>query len=790
MLLLAAVTAALPIAARADDPKTTDDPKEDSPAIRRLVEGYLSRMSLEDKLAEVEGIRPNDLLDEHGEVSLEKCRSLIPHGIGEICQFTTSLPFTPEKSRDMVRKIQHYLMTETPAGIPAMFHEEMITGFPAPGCTTYPQHVGIGCSWDPDLVRNCAVLTSESSRKIGCTHALSPMVDITRTAYWGRLEEGFGEDAVLTSRLGLSFVQGLQGTNLATGVAATSKHFAGYGAPQMSDAEFFDEILMPHEVAISKGNVACVMANYGTFRGIPSIANGELLTGILRGHLGFRGLTVSDYGAVGKLIGLKAATDEEDAAIKALLAGNDVELEHARCYPRLPEAIAKGLVPAKTLDEAVRRSLTLKARLGLLGPRPRFGKEGPLKMDPPASRRLAYRAAAESLVLLKNNGILPLGGKVKSIALVGPESDSLYSLIGDYTYQAMAAFWWNLSPDARNPRLVTLKEGLTSRLGDSVAVKQERGSDWCSPADLGINTSGDERLKKISQHLEKVISLVHRGLPTPDPAKALALAAGSDVIIAALGENIYLCGEGRKCDRIRLPKEQEDLLKSLLQTGKPVVLVLFGGRPLVLDGLEKQCAAVIEAWYPGEEGGNAIADLLTGTLNPSGRLCLSYPSCEDTNSLSYTDGYSGAFKPLYPFGYGLSFTTFAFSGLKVPSTAPLSPETIPVSLRVRNTGSRAGTEVVQLYVSPVDEHSPLRPLRLHGFQRVPLAPGEEKTVTFHLSPEQLCFWKDGSWIVEPGSYRIRLGSSSADLPLEATVSLQGERMTFPKRTRFWCDDRE
>lgn len=754
--------------------------------INKLVDSFFSRMSLDDKLAEIQGVRPNDLLDENGKVSLEKCRKVIPHGIGEVCQFTTSLKFTPEQSREMVRDIQKYLMTKTHARIPALFHEEMITGFPTLGCTTYPQHIGMGCSWNPDLVERCARYTAQTSRKIGGTQALSPMVDITRTSYWDRMEEGFGEDACLTARLGLAFVNGLQGTNLATGVAATTKHFAAYGAPEVSKEEFYDEFLMPHEAAITLGNLSCVMPSYGTYKGTPTVGNKELLTDILRNHLGFKGLTVSDYGAVHKQTWACYADDFEDAAVKALNAGNDVELERSWCYPLLKDALKKGLVSQETIDTAVRRSLTLKARLGLLDPNPVFGKDGPLDLDPPAMRKSAYNAALQSVVLLKNDGTLPLSQSVHKIALVGPNSDSLYSLVGDYTYQALAAFFWNIPASKDHPRMVTLLDGLQSRLGKDVTLLHERGCDWSQSTGGKIDTAGDDRLKKIAKDRAKIIALVHEGLPKPDPEKALRIASESDVIVAAMGENLYLCGEGRKRDDIRLPGEQEEFVKKLVATGKPVVLVIFGGRAMVLNGLEKQCAAIIQAWYPGEEGGNAIADLLLGMANPSAKLCTSYPAVDDKTPLSYNNGYTGPFKPLYPFGYGLSYTTYGYSDMKAPAAASITQETIPVTLKVRNTGAKAGTEVVQLYVSPKDPDSTLQPIRLKGFRRVELAPGEEKTVTLGLSPEQLCSWKDGSWVVQPGSYRIRAGSSSEDLPLEAEITIEGKKRTFKKRNHFWC----
>jgi len=754
------------------------------------VDAVFARMDQEDKIAEITGIRPKEILDESGNLSLEKCRKVIPHGIGQFCQFTTALKKSPAEMRDLVLAIQRYLVTETHAKIPAIFHEEMITGFPNPGSTTYPQHLGVGCSWNPKLVGQCASLTAESARRIGSTLALSPMVDLIRTSYWERMEEGFGEDAYLTSRLGLSFVKGLQGTNLATGVAATTKHFAGYGGDTGNESELYDEYLMPHEAAITLGDVSCVMPCYAKFRDIPSISSRMLLSDILRGHLGFRGLVLSDYGAVNlQTGGSKHAKDPLDAAVKAINAGNDVELAQPICYPWLPEAVRSGLVSQETIDVAVKRSLTLKARLGLLDEHPVFAQAGALDLDPPVHRQASYESAAQSLVLLKNNGILPLGKNVSKIALVGPNADTIYCLCGDCSYQSLSAFWWGIKPDGDNPRLVTLLQGLRNRLPAGVSLGVDRGCDWSDPLE-GKDAKaegGDDRLDKVARMIERLKGIMHEGVPPADQRKALELAAGSDVIIAAMGENFALCGEGRRRADIRLPGEQEKFLRQLIATGKPVILVLFSGRPLALGDLPERCAAVVEAWYPGEEGGNAVADLLLGTINPSGKLCVSWPKEDSKETLSYENGYMDKLQPLYPFGYGLSYTTYAYSGLKAPAAAATSDAVIPVSLKVKNTGSRAGTEIVQLYVAPGEGIGGMKPLRLRGFRRVELKPGEQKEVSFKLSPEQLAVWKNGCWNIQPGKYRLLAGASSADLPLRAEIRLDGARKSFSKRSVFFSD---
>jgi beta-glucosidase len=769
--------AALPALAN-DSPGNNQDASLD-PVIAAKVDEVFAKMSEADKLAQLEGVRPNDLM-ENGKLSLAKCRKLIPNGIGHVCQFSCSLNLKPDQIRDLVRDFQHFLITETPAHIPASFQEELITGFPSVGSTTYPQHIGVGCAWNPELVQQCARATAETAHEVGCNLGLSPMVDVNRSPYWHRLEEGFGEDPYLTSRLALSFIQGLQGTNLETSVGATLKHFAAFGETPHSDQEFHEEFLMPFEVGIQRGNAICVMPCYADYKQVHAVGSKELLTDILRGQLQFKGLVVSDYGAVGGLPG----TDSTLKAAQAINAGTDADLPGGQFYSHLTEAVSQGAVTQETIDAAVKRTLTLKARLGLLAPQPTIGQDGPLDLDPPVHRKLAYDAACQSLVLLKNNGVLPLGQNVKKIALVGPNSDSPYSLLGDYTYQTLAGFWFNIRLNPTSPQLVPLVDGLRSRIGTDVTLQQERGCDW-SEQESKIDTNGDPRAKRMAESKNKIYQMVHEGLPAPDPAKALKIAAESDVIIAAVGEAMYLRGEARMRNNLLLPGNQEEFVQKLIATGRPVVLVVFGGTPMVLTNIEKKCAAIVYAWYPGEEGGTAVADLLLGKFNPSGKLCITLPQTDSQSPICYNTNYAGPLKPLYPFGYGLSYTTYEYRDLKISGAAKTSDKSIPVSFNVKNTGSMAGTEIVQLYVAPKGLPIPTKPISLKGFQRVELAPGEEKTVSFNISPQQLAVWQNQTWNIQPGSYDILVGSSSANLPLKATLELAGSLITLQHRTVFF-----
>lgn len=739
-----------------------------TPEIDAKVELLMSKMTMEEKIAQITGTRLRDIMVD-GKLSIEKCKANIPFGIGHFCQFSTGQALSPEKLRDLVREVQGFLMTETRLKIPAIFHEEAITGFATLGATTFPQQIGVACSWNPELVRKNSSATAKNMRAAGATFALSPMLDLSRTAHWNRHQESYGEDAYLTSRLGVAFVNGLQGDDLKTGIAATVKHFAGYGTKNNDSKTLYEEYLMPHEACIKVAGAKSVMPSYGVYKALPISVNPTMLQHMLRDDIGFDGLVVSDYGAINMVQKkYKQAPDALTAGAMAINAGVDIELSSPITYPLLPEAIKKGLVTEAVINKAVKRSLIMKFRLGLLDENVEIGQDGSLDFDPPEFRKLAYESACQSIVLLKNNGVLPLKKEVKKIALVGPNAATVQCLLGDYTYQAMRAFWKGAQFDPLNPKLVSLKEGLENRLGNNIEVKHERGCDWSADLEAKIDADGfgDDRLSKL-----KLLTV--KDLPQPDLQNAINISKKSDVIIAAVGENIALNGEGRSRNGIGLPGDQEAFVEKLLATGKPVVLVLFGGRQQVIDKLEGRCAAIINAWFPGEEGGNALADILVGKVNPSAKLCVTYPNTQEKSEVNYQNGYKASKVPLYPFGYGLSYTAYKYSELKMPSSIDINSVRFSVSLKVKNIGEMDGDEIVQLYVSPLDENSTMRNIQLKGFQRVSLKAGEEKEVVFNISPEQLVQYKTNKWIVESGKYQFKVGASSTDIRLKGDIKLKG-----------------
>lgn len=740
-------------------------------ALSTKVDALMATMSMDEKLAQIAGTRLREIMVD-GKISIEKCREHIPHGIGHFCQFSSGLTLSPEELRDLVREVQHYLITETKTKIPAIFHEEAITGFATQGATTFPQQIGVGCSWNPEIVKNNANSTARSMRAAGATFALSPMLDLSRTAHWNRLEESYGEDAYLTSRMGVAFIRGLQGDNFKTGVAATAKHFAGYGTANNDPKELYEEYLMPHEAAFKIAGAKSVMPSYGKYKALAVTANPIMLNQMLRKEIGFDGLVVSDYGAVNLIYkGHKQAKDPAMAGAMAINAGVDIELSKPIAFPLLPKAIKEGLVTEETINEAVKRSLVMKAKLGLLDENLVIGKDGPLDFDSPANRKLAYETASQSIVLLKNNGILPLKKEVKKIALVGPNGATVHCLLGDYTYQSMISFWHSTEFDPENPKLITLKQGLENKLAKDVKVTVERGCDWSAPLESKIDASGlgDDRLSKL-----KLLTI--KGLPQPDLQNALKISKESDVIIAAVGENLYLCGEGRERKGIRLPGEQEAFVEKLIATGKPVILVMFGGRQQLVSKFEDKCAAIVQAWFPGEEGGNAIADVLVGNVNPSAKLCVTYPKTESRAEINYKNGYVDDDLVQYPFGFGLSYTNYQYSNFKLKSKVNIDTERFTVSLKVKNTGEMDGTEIVQLYMSPIDKASTQKPIQLKGFERVELKVGEEKILNFNVSPEQFVQYKNNKWIVESGKYQLKVGASSTDIRLKGVIELKGKNV--------------
>lgn len=744
------------------------------------VDALYDRMSQEERIAQLHGIYLEKFFDAEGKLDTKMCERLIPNGVGHFSQYAFNADSEPDKVRNMVAQMQDWLIHNTPNGIPALFHEEVLTGVNAQGSTIYPQQIGLACSFNTELAEQKTYQTATALRKIGGFLALSPMVDVVRNPSFNRLEESYGEDAYLSAAMGTAFVRGLQHGDLREGVAACTKHYLGYGGGGDADKkELMEEILLPHETIIRTAGSQVVMTGYHAVDGIKCVANRQIQQDILRDYLHYDGIMVSDYGSI-EQIG-DSLTDVQRAAA-AINAGNEVDFPEGNSYRHLQEAIDQGLVTQETLETAVKRVLRLKAKLGLLDKNPKLYETGHIEFDSDAERQTAYMLATQSVVLLQNNGILPLKQPSK-VLLTGPNANGMWAMLGDYSYPAMRYFWRSDVEDGLHPRIVSLKDGMEGRKPDGFSLAYSRGCDWTDSVETIVDRSGDPRVAYLVKIQDRMIDSGE----TADMDEALRMAADNDVIIAAVGENAILCGENRDRTTLRLPGRQEEFVERLIATGKPVILVVFGGRAQVISGIAEKCAAVIQAWYPGEEGGNALADIIYGKVSPSGRLSVSYPAEELHEPVCYNYGITDDSRIAYPFGYGLSYTTFEYSNMKLDTTAATDAEWFNVSIDIKNTGDMKSDEVVQLYVSPLDRSAKLKPIQLKGFKRVTLDAGERKTVSLKVSPQQLGYYIDGQWQVDPGRYMIKVGASSADIRQQGELELTGDQHILPLRTHYFTE---
>jgi len=769
------------------------------PAAERVAD-LLGRMTLEEKAAQLTSLWPghqpqdSNVAPMQGEFRAAEppFAELIRDGLGQLTRVFGTRPVPPADAVRTLRELQAQVVAASRFGIPAVAHEECLTGFAAWTATIFPTPLAWGASFDPGLVRQMAAAIGASMRAVGVHQGLSPVLDVTRDPRWGRTEETIGEDPYLVGSIGTAYVRGLQ----SAGIQATLKHFAGYSASRaarnmapvaIGRREFADVILVPFEMAL-RGGARSVMPSYTDIDGIPVSGDRGLLTTLLRDELGFDGLVVSDYYAIAFLQTQHAvASTPAQAAALALEAGLDVELPSVACYgAALVSAVRDGRVPAGLVDRAAARVLRQKCDLGLLDPGwpglatadgpaddPADGSadgmadEMAIDLDPPGHRALARRLAEESVVLLANtDGALPLRPDAR-IAVAGPLAGDPLAFFGCYS---MPRHLGGRYPEASaGPAVSTILAALRTEL-PAATISYAPGCAVRDPDRSGF-------------------------------AGAAAQAREADVVIAVLGDEAGLFGRGTSgegCDvaDLRLPGVQDDLLQVLVAAGTPVVLVLVTGRPYAIGPAAGQLAAVVQAFFPGEEGGGAIAGVLSGRLVPSGKLPAEMPASAGAQPSSYLrprlagrhPGSSVDPTPLFAFGHGLSYTSFGYCDLVIAPAggAPAngSPAngaatittdgTAIISCTVRNTGTRAGTEVVQLYLSdPVAQV--VRPLRwLAGFARVPLDPGQARRVTFQLHADRTAFTgRDGIRVVEPGEIRVAIGGASDQLPLQGSFTLRG-----------------
>ena len=752
--------------------------------IEQQVDELYSKMPQEERIAQLKSMYMDELFNDEGQLDTAKCRELIPYGIGHFSQFCMQQPRDPNELRDRAIAIQDWLMNNTPNGIPALLHEEVLSGVNTLGSAIYPQQIGQACSFNPELAELKTLQTSTTLRKIGGIFALSPMVDVCRNPSFNRLEESYGEDGYLSAIMGTAFVKGLQQDNLKKGVGACSKHYLGYGGGgDAEEKELMEEILLPHETMIRLTGSVAVMPGYHDVHGIRCVANSEILQDILRGYVGFDGMVVSDYTAIDQIPNIENTVEKAAAAINN---GNDVDFPHGANYKYLQEAIAKGLVKPEVLERAVKDVLRIKFRLGLFDKDAYLYSKEDIKLDTPEERQTAYDIATQSVVLLENNGILPLKD-VKNVLVTGPNANTVWAMCGDYTYPAMSYFWKMVMDvaDRDNPHIVKLLEGLTAKKPENLNVMYSRGCDWTEDIETKYGEVGDARAWEYA--------LLHRKVDSgekADKAEALKMAQEADVIIAAVGENVMLCGENRDRMGLRLPGKQEQFVEELIKTGKPVVLVMFGGRAQVISGIAEKCAAIIQAWYPGEEGGNAVADILYGNVSPSAKLSVSYPNTEINEPICYNYSAEKDARVAWPFGYGLSYTTFEYQNLQATNVTQTTDDFVELTFQLKNTGEVKADEIAQIYLSPKDSTLQIRPIQLQGFARISLEPGQTKTVTTRIALDQFGYYSHNGtrqWNIEPGTYIVKVGASSADIRLQQEVILRGKAVSKPIRDRYFSE---
>ena len=752
--------------------------------MEKQIDELYNSMSQEERIAQLRSMYMDDLFDDEGQLDTTKCRELIPNGIGHFSQYASQKPREPEDLRNRVAQLQTWLIENTPHGIPALFHEEVLSGINTRGATIYPQQIGQACSFNPELAELKTQQTATAMRKMGGVLSLSPMVDVCRTPSFNRLEESYGEDGYLSAIMGTAFVKGLQQGDLKKGVGACSKHYLGYGGGgDASEKELMEEILLPHETMIRLAGSKAVMPGYHAMKDCPitCVADSFVLQDILRNYLGFDGMVVSDYTAIDQIPDLESPMEKAAAAINA---GNDVDFPHGDNYKFLQEGLDQGLVKPEAFERAVKDVLRYKFRAGLMDETPYLYSQEPIVLDTPEERQTAYDIATQSIVLLRNDGILPLdeGKSPEKVFITGPNANTMWAMCGDYSFPAMSYFWKKVTEDLDHPHVITMLEGMKDRKPSHMRISYSRGCDWTDTIETDFKKGGDIRAWEYD--------ILHRKVDAGEKAdkqEALRMAKEADVIIACMGENVMLCGENRDRQGLRLPGQQEQYVNELLQTGKPVVLVIFGGRAQVIGDLADRCSAVIQAWYPGEEGGHAVADILYGNVAPSAKLSISYPNTEVYEPLCYN--YSAEQDPRvqWPFGFGMTYTTFEYSNLKIAQEATTKDEGISLTFEIKNTGEMAADEIAQIYLSPTSKEQHIRPIQLQGFARVSLKPGESKTVTAKLYAEQFGYYDQRQWHIDPGTFVVKIGASSADIRLKEQVSLKGEPVQKPLREYYFSN---
>lgn len=783
-------------------------------SVEDRVTDLIERMEIDEKLAQLGAVEFPRLITGEG-VDPAKVLAVVPKGIGQVTRIGATTGLEPVQSAELFNQIQRAVVEGTRLGVPVLVHEEALSGYCARGATVFPQALALGCSWDPRLVSEVADRIRRQLMAVGARHGLAPVLDVARDPRWGRLEESYGEDPVLVGVLGAAYVRAMQTDDLRRGVLATGKHFVAHamseggrnhGPVQIGPRELREVYAEPFAAAIREGDLATVMSSYSCIDGLAGSGSAEIVTRLLRDELGFGGMVVADYHAVSLLMTYhRVAEGPTEAAVKAITAGVDLELPALNCFGApLKSAISMGKVPIGVVDTSVRRVLTAKMRLGLFeSPYVELCKVRAVFEDP-ANAQLARRAAVRGIVMLTNKGVLPLGGDLSRVAVIGPAADDRRLLQGDYHYPAHQDLGWE-EPGKRSSGdsggLVACAPGANSRVNNPETVFLPSGEGRFSPGEYytdhvtplaGLREALGPDVEVVYEKGCEVLGDDRSGFP-----RAVAAAAGAQVAVVVVGGRSGLqgeatVGEARDAVDLRLTGAQEDLVRSVVAAGTPTVLVVMSGRAHVLTGVAEAVQALLFAGPLGEQGGNALADVLVGKAEPGGRLAVSLPRATGqvprysshrsggSFSVFYRDYIDCDQRPLFSFGHGLGYTSFSYSRMRVDGGSTSLPLRVGVS--VTNDGARAGEEVVQLYASDLVASVARPEASLIGFARVPLLPGRAARVTFEVHPSRLAFYdEDMNFVVEPGQFRFALGRSSSDLCEQAVAELTGPVTAYSQR---------
>ena len=760
-------------------PSAANLPIYKNPALppARRVKDLLSRMTLEEKAAQMMCVwqkKSETLVNGDGNFDLKKAKAAFKkgHGLGQVGRPSDAgKGKNAREMAELTNAIQKFFLQNSRLGIPVMFHEECLHGHAGIGSTSFPQPIGLGATFNPGLIESLYAMTAEEARVRGTHQALTPVVDVARDPRWGRVEETFGEDPYLVTQLGIASVRGFQGDASFRDkkrIIATLKHFAAHGQPEsgincapanVSMRLLRETFLYPFKEAIQKSGAISVMASYNEIDGVPAHANEWLLRDVLRKEWGFKGFVVSDYYAIWELgyrpdtHGHCVARDKKESCALAVRAGVNIEFPEPDCYLHLVELVHKGVLKESQLNELVAPMLFWKFKMGLFDDPYVNPDEAARMVGSEKNRKLALQAARETITLLKNaNNLAPLNpSKIKSIAVIGPNADR--ELLGGYS--------------GRPKFYTSLLEGIRSKVGDRVQVP------YCEGCKITVGGSWNQDLVTPS-HPEEDRKQIQ---------EAVKVAQQADVVVLAIGGNEQTSREAWSLkhmgDRTRLDLigRQQELVTAMLATGKPVIVFLFNGSPLSIQYLNENVPVIFECWYLGQECGHAVADVLFGDFNPGGKLPITIPRSAGHLPAFYNYKPSARrgylfddVSPLYPFGFGLSYTTFAFKNPRLAKNKIRRNESTRLLVDVKNTGKRAGAEVVQMYVRDCVS-SVTRPVKeLKGFQKISLRPGEAQTVALDITPESLAFYDiHMKYVVEPGEFEIMAGNSSRDADLQKVI---------------------